>query len=179
LPGNSSASYYRARYYDPAVGRFLSEDQIGNDEGSNLYLYTRNEPITYGDPTGLYKLVGFPPGKAQQMNDAVRSAINVLKDSTCTGCAGSNAPNIIKALQNATFVYVPNLRTQDGSRVSCGNARPINSKTIHVGAAAFSASQCCRLDSTLAHEATHKITGLEEHGNPGPREVEDRCFGCN
>jgi RHS repeat-associated protein len=169
--------YYRARYYDPSVGRFLEEDQIGNDEGADLYLYTRNNPIDFNDPTGLYKLVGFPPGRAQQMRDAIDSAINKL-GATCDGCAGPNGTKIAQTLQNATFVYVPNLKTLDGTRAECANARPINSKIIHVGKAAFG-PDCCRLDSTLAHEATHKVTkSEEEHGPHGPRDVEKKCFNC-
>jgi len=36
----ADASYYRARYYDPTTGRFLSEDFIRFDsQGPNLYLY--------------------------------------------------------------------------------------------------------------------------------------------
>lgn len=47
--------YYRARYYDPRVGRFLSEDPIGFSAGPNLYLYTRNNPVTFSDPSGLLR----------------------------------------------------------------------------------------------------------------------------
>ena len=50
---------YRARYYDPAVGRFISEDP--NDRGSmysdrNLYAYTENNATNWTDPLGLYTL---------------------------------------------------------------------------------------------------------------------------
>ncbi|TAE58470.1 MAG: hypothetical protein EAZ76_02010 [Nostocales cyanobacterium] len=45
--------YYRARYYDQATGRFLSEDPIGFDGGdANLYRYVFNDPIRLSDPTG-------------------------------------------------------------------------------------------------------------------------------
>jgi RHS repeat-associated protein len=46
--------YYRARYYDPIVGRFLSEDPIGFDGEANFYPYVRNNPVIARDPTGLY-----------------------------------------------------------------------------------------------------------------------------
>jgi hypothetical protein len=47
-------SYYRARYYDARVGRFLSEDPIGFAGGDvNLYRYVGNSPINYTDPSGL------------------------------------------------------------------------------------------------------------------------------
>jgi RHS repeat-associated protein len=45
--------YYRARYYDPAGGRFLSEDPIRFDGGTNFYSYTGNSPVNWYDPFGL------------------------------------------------------------------------------------------------------------------------------
>jgi RHS repeat-associated protein len=50
----SGLMYYRARYYDPGVGRFISEDPIGFDGGdTNLYRYVGNSPINFTDPSGL------------------------------------------------------------------------------------------------------------------------------
>jgi len=50
----TGASYYRARYYDPSSGRFLTEDPLGGDFGdNNFYLYVDNEPIDRLDPLGL------------------------------------------------------------------------------------------------------------------------------
>jgi len=49
--------YMRARYYDPAVGRFISEDPIGFDgEDVNLYGYVLNNPVIFVDPMGLASL---------------------------------------------------------------------------------------------------------------------------
>jgi RHS repeat-associated protein len=45
--------YYRARYYDPKVGRFISEDPIGFDGGVNFYGYADAGPTTATDPSGL------------------------------------------------------------------------------------------------------------------------------
>ncbi|MDQ1815672.1 RHS repeat-associated core domain-containing protein [Massilia sp. CCM 9210] len=44
--------YNRFRYYDPAVGRFVSLDPIGLDGGFNLFSYAPN-PLRYIDPFGL------------------------------------------------------------------------------------------------------------------------------
>lgn len=46
--------YYRARYYDAHIGRFVSEDPIGIDGGINLYVYVENNPVNYVDPLGLF-----------------------------------------------------------------------------------------------------------------------------
>lgn len=43
--------YLRARYYNPIIGRFTQEDTYRND-GLNLYVYCRNNPVYYVDPSG-------------------------------------------------------------------------------------------------------------------------------
>jgi RHS repeat-associated protein len=48
-------SYYRARYYDAAAGRFPSEDPLGfGSRGVNLYAYVENRPLGFRDPYGLF-----------------------------------------------------------------------------------------------------------------------------
>jgi RHS repeat-associated protein len=44
--------YYRARYYDPKLGRFISEDPIRLRGGINFFRYVRNNPTRWTDPTG-------------------------------------------------------------------------------------------------------------------------------
>lgn len=48
-----SQSYYRARYYDPIVGRFRTEDPVGFSAGENFYRYVYNIPAGLTDPMGL------------------------------------------------------------------------------------------------------------------------------
>jgi len=46
--------YYRARYYDPTIGRFIKEDPAGFDAGSpNFYAYVGNDATDGIDPFGL------------------------------------------------------------------------------------------------------------------------------
>jgi RHS repeat-associated protein len=45
--------YYRARYYDPTSGRFLSEDPISFRGGFNFYSYVLDDPLNWIDPFGL------------------------------------------------------------------------------------------------------------------------------
>ncbi len=48
--------YYRARWYDPKVGRFISEDPIGFSGGVNWFAYVSNNPLNAQDPSGLYNI---------------------------------------------------------------------------------------------------------------------------
>ncbi|BFI96583.1 MAG: hypothetical protein RSP_20930 [Rhodanobacter sp.] len=51
-PGSSLfLTQYRA--YDPAVGRWLSRDPIGEDGGENIYAYVDGDPLGSIDPLGL------------------------------------------------------------------------------------------------------------------------------
>ncbi len=46
--------YYRARHYDPKVGRFLQTDPVGpRPEEMNAYVYVMNNPVNQVDPMGL------------------------------------------------------------------------------------------------------------------------------
>src|SRR5579859_65122 len=56
MTNSSIASYYRARYYDPNIGRFLSEDPRDFDGGINFYAYVGNDPANWLDPFGLDRL---------------------------------------------------------------------------------------------------------------------------
>jgi len=48
--------YYRARFYDPQLGRFISEDPAGLAGGINSFAYVGNNPPNAKDPSGLYEV---------------------------------------------------------------------------------------------------------------------------
>ena len=53
--------HYRARFYDPKLGRFTSEDPIGFAGGDvNLYGYVSNNPVNFRDPSGLFPFTATP-----------------------------------------------------------------------------------------------------------------------
>ena len=54
---SSQLYYYGARYYDPALGRFLTRDpkpgELANPQSLNRYVYCLNNPLRYQDIWGL------------------------------------------------------------------------------------------------------------------------------
>lgn len=51
--------FYRARYYDPSVGRFISEDPIQFKGGINFYNYVDGNPTNLRDPSGQVPVYGW------------------------------------------------------------------------------------------------------------------------
>jgi RHS repeat-associated protein len=49
----SGLYYMRARYYDPTLGRWVSEDPLGLGGGGNLFGYAGGDPVNGRDPSGL------------------------------------------------------------------------------------------------------------------------------
>ncbi|OFZ57759.1 MAG: hypothetical protein A2328_08340 [Bdellovibrionales bacterium RIFOXYB2_FULL_36_6] len=64
---------YRARYYSPETGRFLSEDPIGFGSGDmNFYRYAHSAPLNYIDPYG-YSFASFMCNFSFAFNNGVKS----------------------------------------------------------------------------------------------------------
>lgn len=53
VEGEAGLYYYRARYYDPVLKRFISEDPIRLEGGLNVYQYVEGMPTMATDPMGL------------------------------------------------------------------------------------------------------------------------------
>nr|HPQ39398.1 RHS repeat-associated core domain-containing protein [bacterium] len=62
--------YMRARYYSPALGRFITPDPLGfYGGGLNVYTYALNNPLRFNDRLGLYSNIG--GGYLDNYNDMI------------------------------------------------------------------------------------------------------------
>ena len=96
---DSQLLYARQRWYDPSLGRFLSQDPIGFSGGLNVYAYVGNNPIHRVDPSGLR------PPQAHSMdpidNGIIRDAIKFIRNQ------GGEYVDVANELENTT-IYAEN-----------------------------------------------------------------------
>jgi YD repeat-containing protein len=82
-PVTGPAFYFlRARYYDPATGRFISRDVIEFDQ---RYAYVDNNPMLWTDPSGMC-MFGLPCPTARQVSDGL-SVVGTVFGVGVAGCA--------------------------------------------------------------------------------------------
>ncbi|MCE9614478.1 MAG: DUF6531 domain-containing protein [Lentisphaerae bacterium] len=51
--GTAGSYFYRARFFNPNAGRFLTKDPVGLSQGPNQYAYCANDSVNFVDPSGL------------------------------------------------------------------------------------------------------------------------------
>ncbi|MEA1900480.1 MAG: RHS repeat-associated core domain-containing protein [Thermodesulfobacteriota bacterium] len=79
-----------ARYYDPQVGRFISEDPIGFAGGDvNLYAYVSNNPVMFVDPDGEFLQSIIAGGVAGSIVGGITFVAELAKGSSVTDAAKS------------------------------------------------------------------------------------------
>jgi RHS repeat-associated protein len=110
--------YYRARYYSPQLGRFISQDPIGFRGGINSYAYVDGDPVDLIDPLGLMGFGGGGAATRAHGVQRVRSNGNQWgtyhdQDQVCTvpgaigACMNSN-PEILSCCQAHDACYTAN-----------------------------------------------------------------------
>ena len=192
----TSLYYYRARYYDPSAGRFLSEDPLGFKADADFYRYVGNSSANLTDPTGLYALQGFSPTQAAEMTIAIGQIVARLRREPCCVDPKRRA-ELLDLLQpgsygsGVTFVYNETLPKVSGTvpcgQVGEGEGHPFGNvwrkvtKRIDISGAAFHDPRCGCLKSTLLHEVNHLTSGNQAMRSPedevSSRNLEIQCFG--
>jgi RHS repeat-associated protein len=77
---DTSLIYYRARYYSPRLGRFISGDPLGLGGGMNTYAYDRGDPLSFRDPSGSAPWDGLTGG-VTPMEAQTRAAEAAIKSA--------------------------------------------------------------------------------------------------
>ena len=122
---------YRARYYDPAIGRFISEDPFRFKGGRNFYEYVLNNPVNLRDPSGLipwgdcfkciyYGAVCFKKGRQ------CREDLDKKYPDPLDLCSATNTPYASSAYAKVCFAQVPQCQKMIESCGKCGITPPFN-----------------------------------------------------
>ncbi|WP_204102234.1 MULTISPECIES: RHS repeat-associated core domain-containing protein, partial [Spirulina sp. CCY15215] len=115
LESNTDFYHFRARYYDPETGRFVSRDPIDvieyEPESSNPYQFVYNNPHIYSDPTGLFTLAELNTSmKMQDILNGVKSQLlDEAKDYFVDKAQGVAGDLIQSAMQRFMPIYQPRI----------------------------------------------------------------------
>ncbi|HEX8170970.1 MAG TPA: Ig-like domain-containing protein [Thermoanaerobaculia bacterium] len=70
-------AFFRARWYDPETGTWLTPDPVGYDDSSNLYAFAGGDPVNSSDPTGL--CLGFGQGTCADWANAGKKKLDAVR----------------------------------------------------------------------------------------------------
>ena len=176
--------YMQQRYYDPAIGRFLSADPVQADANTganfNRYAYAKDNPYRFTDPDGRYTC-----GRNKDQCTTVQTALQDITKAAANLKAGSAEQTHL----NAVVKMFGKEGEKNGVSVAFGNAKDANattdtkgtSVTITLNLGTMRQSFSNRSDGsnersetagTLAHEGTHGLDGRARGGNPNNRAQE-------
>ncbi|MBI2887588.1 MAG: RHS repeat-associated core domain-containing protein [Chloroflexi bacterium] len=168
--------YLRARYYDPATGRFLSKDPAGGKLSSpvtqNKYVYAGNNPVNGGDPTGLtYRFNDWTYPLGTSFDDAVAAGTIRIPNRGGGGggvSAGRPAPTQVDGSGGSRPAPWPSGEGPEPSEPFCGGLElGVNTNFVgFVGAVAMLVCAFPTLESTMKIDFT---MGLRHCGVPGAR----------
>ena len=114
----SGLHYNRFRYYDPEIGRFVSQDPIGLRGGMNLFEYAPN-PVGWTDPFGLLVTPHYTKG----LNGRVeRVQATITKDDLGKGTATNPSSRLeAQAMANCKKVHAGHFLAKNlGAAVESG-----------------------------------------------------------
>ena len=145
--------YNRFRYYDPAVGRFTTQDPIGLMGGENLYQYAPN-PTGWVDPLGLSKCCNDKNKKTSYEGVSRRDALRQAKRDA--GIPNSQDPSV-------EYAY---LKDGSGSKILNDDGSPVMTREYHYNT--NNGDPVIIQEHSLGHEKAVPLRGAEPHFNLRP-----------
>ena len=155
-------SYMEQRYYDPAIGRFLSVDPIAADGNSgakfNRYAYVNNNPYKFVDPDG--REVSLAIQRDTYSKNSVTSILTVTSDKTSLTFKGFTLEDSRGGRQRDKAplkpgTYSASIRTdgKKGWRLELKETENYQNVQVHAGNTATDVEGCFAAGSSRAEDS--------------------------
>ena len=175
----SGLNFYRARYYDSLVGRFISEDPVNyRGRDTNFFRYVRNRAVAYSDPYGLVAIdPSFNPNCLTNLQRAL-TLIRAFSVPRCNNCFRriGDRRTLVDLLDDQRIKIVSESTDDVNSNgdTETGFMYPGDKWRIHIR------PYTCRmgrweLAQTIVHELTHQTLTPGEGQEGTAQQMEQNC----
>jgi RHS repeat-associated protein len=173
--------YYRARYYDPNTGRFISEDESEFSESSNFYPYVGNDSTNLIDDTGFRAKkpsnlpFGTPKKYWKPFSRGMKQALKRLNKKPCAelfenSCHEGRDLEGANEMKNTEYRFVPlpqgsgvGAQTVDGTHVQVNSLglfmTAVNGRIMLPDGSTFDLGSAQNVQAMiLLHELGHQLS---------------------
>jgi RHS repeat-associated protein len=186
--------YYRARYYDPRAGRFISEDPLRWLAGSNMYAYVDSRPTGGVDPFGLQEIdSSFSNEQARALAGAISNLSHRLHDTPCCSKPDRDPMELFGLLRLSHITYDPHLRAPNPAKSGALDTprgavmMPTDYYRYRIRLTDRAFLKDCPLEHVILHELVHltarsvPVAGGQSQsgGEADAGAVADRCYPCS
>ncbi len=146
--------YYRARLYNPAIGRFMQTDPLGYGDGLNWYAYVHDDPVNGSDPSGLCDPDKNP---SQTPSDGMAPSQQPVLHKTCTEGIGNDHSEA----DDATVVVVKGHQTHSHHEwLTWDNALKVADVGADMFVPGYDLAKCAIYQNCSATDIALGIAGL-------------------
>jgi RHS repeat-associated protein len=167
--------YLRARYYNPATGRFLSRDPEDGDYSNpatlHKYLYAHGDPVNLKDPSGRSALVAVVE---IDLEEAIKSALAATAVAAGAVCILNTAADLVAGvttdlgapIQSITFGFC-SAKVRRGCSCTAKCTCHVNGMPDHVNTGIYvtgsGTANSCPAARTLAKQDAGMSCNVGEH----------------
>jgi len=163
-------NYHGARYYTPWLGRWVSADRSGLNDGMNLYSYVSGRPIIAIDPTGNEMIVDIKNRISRKIRNrrTIKEAIDLFsKSKTAKTKLGKGVLTELRKLYRENDISYEDLPKDVGGKYE------YNLLNSYILVDTKSEGRIGETSIVLVHEATHSY--LRDHANVNDVDNEIYC----